>query len=178
MSNKQTEQAVGINAAAASRITGIQVSTANMWIQRGLVPGMEVGTQGVERLFDIDTVLHLSVMGALGRLGIAAPLAAIGAAEARNGYDPGARLIVGPPRKNVYGLGMAPTFTHIVEPDLEQFDAALNDFIGGRPEAFVTVELDRLAARVKRAFSEPDLAERARRRGNWPERRSVRGAKR
>lgn len=153
----------GIDAAAVERITGVKTGTTNMWIQRGLVPGMSVGTQGSAREFDIDTTLHIAVMGALGSLSIPAPLAAMitDYALEESADIPGARLVVGPPRKNVYGLGTTPTFDCTT---VEELDAFLDGFgANGRPESYVIVELDRLAARVRKAFTEPDLAERARR---------------
>jgi hypothetical protein len=98
------------------------------------------------------------------------------AAEAReNGVDkPGAKLIIGPPRSNLYGLTETPTIDYIEAETREALDECFDYFIDGRPEAFTIVELDRLAARVRQAFKAPDLVERAKRQSGVPERRSVR----
>jgi hypothetical protein len=167
----------GIDAAAVERITGVLTGTVNMWIRRGLIPGMSVGTQGSAREFDLDTVLHIAVMGALGRLGFAAPFAAMAASEALDeGFDQlGAKLVIGPPRENVYGFfSMVPTTDPVIAETPEKLEAFLDNFPGGRPEAFVVVEIDRIAARVREGFFNPDLTERARRKRGVAPRRSVR----
>jgi hypothetical protein len=150
----------GIDAAAVERITGVKVGTINVWIQRNLVPGMSVGTQGSAREFSVDTVLHISLMGILGGLQFAAPLSAMITDYAlKESTDvPGARLVIGPPSRK---LSTVPTFDCTTA---EKLDTFLDGFgAAGRPEGYVIVELDRLAARVRKAFAEPDIAERARR---------------
>jgi hypothetical protein len=184
----------GIDAAAVERITGVLTGTVNMWIRRGLIPGMSVGTQGSAREFDLDTVLHIAVMGALGRLGFAAPFAARAASDAldegfhqlgvrgnrsvrkrRSGPSArGAKLVIGPPRE-IYGFfSMVPVVDPVIAETPEKLDAFLDTFPDGRPEAFVVVEIDRIAARVREAFSNPDLTERARGNRGVAPRRSVR----
>jgi hypothetical protein len=150
----------GIDAAAAERITGVKVGTINVWIQRNLVPGMSVGTQGIAREFSVDDVLHIALMGILGGLQFAAPLAEIISEYAlgRSADVPGARLVIGPPSRK---LSSVPTFDCTTAAEL---DAFLDGFgAAGRPEGYVIVELDRLVARVRKAFNEPDIAEQARR---------------
>jgi hypothetical protein len=150
----------GIDAAAVERITGVKTGTTNMWIQRNLVPGMSVGTQGSAREFSVDTVLHIALMGILGGLQFAAPLSEIITEYAlkQSADVPGARLVIGPPSRK---LSTVPTFDCTT---VEKLDAFLDGFgASGRPEGYVIVELDRLAARVRTAFNKPDTAERARR---------------
>jgi hypothetical protein len=150
----------GIDAAAVARITGVQVGTINVWISRNLIPGMSVGTQGIAREFSVDATLHIALMGVLGGLQFAAPLSEIITEYAlEKGADrPGARLVIGPPSRR---LSSVPTFDITTVAEL---DAFLDDFgASGRPEGYVIVELDRLIARVRTAFAEPDIAERARR---------------
>jgi hypothetical protein len=150
----------GIDAAAVERITGVKTGTTNMWIQRGLIPGMSVGTQGSAREFSVGAVLHIALMGVLGGLQFAAPLAAmlVDSALEESADRPGARLVIGPPSRK---LSSAPTFDCTTA---EELDAFLDAFgANGRPEGYVIVELDRLVARVRKAFNEPDIAERARR---------------
>jgi hypothetical protein len=150
----------GIDAAAVERITGVKTGTTNMWIQRNLVPGMSVGTQGSAREFSVDTVLHIALMGILGGLQFAAPLSEIITEYAlkQSADVPGARLVIGPPSRK---LSTVPTFDCTTA---EKLDVFLDGFgANGRPEGYVIVELDKLVARVRKAFSEPDTAERARR---------------
>jgi hypothetical protein len=190
-----------IDAGAVQRITHVPSPTLNVWISRQLIPGVSSPGQGKARRFDLDTVLHIAVMGALARIGYGAPfarmaadkaavpgaaaaanaadpgtaIAAVAAAVARNGFDlPGAKLVIGPARKNLYGLGVTPTIDYIVAETFAELDDALDGFFDGRPEAFAIVELDKLAARVRKAFLEPDLAERARRERGVPTRQSAR----
>jgi hypothetical protein len=191
----------GIDAGAVQRITHVPSPTLNVWISRQLIPDVSSPGQGKVRRFSLDTVLHIAVRGALARIAYGAPfakmaadeaaapgaaaapnaadpgaaIAAVAAAAARNGFDrPGAKLVIGPARKNIYGLGVTPTIDYIVAETLEELDDALDGFVDGRPEAYTIVELDRLAARVRKAFLEPDLAERARRERGVAPRRSVR----
>jgi hypothetical protein len=153
-----------IDASAVQRITGVPVGTLNVWINRQLVPGVSGPARGKARFFDLDAVLHISAMAALVRLGYPAPFAAMAAMLARGRFDrPGAKLIVGPPRKNVYGLGITPSMDVIEADGPEELDDTLDGFAEGRPEAFTILELDRLAERVRKAVIEPDLAERVRR---------------
>lgn len=151
-----------------------------MWIQRGFVPGMSVGTQGVQRQFDLDTTLHIAIMGALGRLGYAAAFTSMAASEAiAKGVDqPSAKMVIGPARRTASGFSLTPTVDHVIARTEEEMDNFLDGFAGGRPEAWTTLELDKLAARVRKAFYEPDMTERARRQRGVPERRSVRQAMR
>jgi hypothetical protein len=168
-----------IDSGAVSRIVGVGVNTLNMWIVRELIPRMPATGHGNAREYDINDVLYISVMVALIRLGYGASFGAMCAAEARDhGFDqPGARLIISPPRRGAYGLNQTPSITHVVAESGEELDAALDKFVDGRPESFVTVELDRLSQRVRHAFRDPELAERARRQRGMPPRRSVRRSK-
>jgi hypothetical protein len=150
----------GIDAAAVARISGVQVGTINVWIQRNLVPGMSVGTQGSAREFGVDAVLHIALMGVLGGLQFAAPLSAMitDYVLEQSADQRGARLVIGPPSRK---LSSVPTFDTTTA---EKLDAFLDDFgAAGRLEGYVVIELDRLAARVRKAFAEPDKAERAKR---------------
>ena len=116
-------------------------------------------------------------MAAIVRLGLVSPIASMAAAVAKGGYDrPGAKIIIGPPRRGAYGLTGTPTIDYIEAETSEELDAFLDGFADNRPEAYTLVELDRLTARVRKAFHEPDLAERSRRERGIPARRSVRNA--
>jgi len=124
-----------------------------------------VGTQGRARLFDLATVAHIAIMAALVRLSYAAPFASLAAFQARNDGDkPGARLIIGPPRVLPGGrLSSVPTITFVNAPSVEALDRILDRFADGRPESVTIVEVDRIVARVGKAFVDPDPLEKLQR---------------
>src|SRR5258708_40110160 len=64
-----------MDARAISEATGVGVGTLNMWIQRGLVPGMMIGARGRQREFDLDTATHILVMVEMVKLGFGATFA-------------------------------------------------------------------------------------------------------
>jgi hypothetical protein len=150
-----------IGVGAVQRITRIPSATLNVWIHRQLIPGASAPAQGKARLFDIDTVLHIAVMGVLVRLGYSAPFASAAAATAaRYGFGrPGAKLVIGPPGEGVHGLTTSPKIVYVEAPPGTGFRKLLDGFADGRPEAFAIVELDLLSVRVRKAF----LDERTRR---------------
>jgi hypothetical protein len=162
--------ATGIDAAAVTRIAGVAVGTLNVWINRNLIPGVTVGAQGRARFFDLETVLHIAIMVALVQLGYAAPFASRGAYLARDGSERlGAKLIIGPPRKLPGGrLGSSPTITFVEAHSPQDLDRVLDRFVDGRPESFTIVEVDRVAARVRKAFDDPDPLERIAQRAGIP----------
>jgi hypothetical protein len=164
-----------IDTGAVQRITGVPATTLNVWISRQLIPGVEGSTQGKTRFFNLDLVTHIAITAALVKLGYGAAFSSMAASEARaKGVDrPGARLIIGPPRRTAYGIGGTATIDHVVVRTASALDRYLDTFVDGRPEAFTIIELDRIAERVRRAFEEPDLAERARRQRGVPARRPV-----
>src|SRR5207253_1211335 len=85
-------------ASAAARIARVEVYLMNAWISRGLIPGVKVGTRGRARLFDLDAVVHVAIMGALVRLRYGGSFASRAAFQAREWWQrPGAKLIIGPP---------------------------------------------------------------------------------
>jgi hypothetical protein len=56
-----------MDARTAARIAGVKLGTLNAWAQRGLIPGMTLGTKGRARDIDADTALRLAVYAALIR---------------------------------------------------------------------------------------------------------------
>ena len=165
-----------IDTGAVQRITGVPATTLNVWISRQLIPGVEGSTQGKTRFFNLDLVTHIAITAALVKLGYGAAFSSMAASEARSkGVDrPGARLIIGPPRRTAYGIGRTATIDFFQARTASALDKYLDTFIDGRPEAFTVIELDRIAERVRRAFEEPDMLERARRHRGNAERRSAR----
>jgi len=64
-----------MDARAVAEIADIEVGTLNVWVQRGLIPGMTIGARGRQRDFDLDTATHILIMAQLVRLGFGAPFA-------------------------------------------------------------------------------------------------------
>src|SRR5262245_60570776 len=134
-----------MDARAVSEATGIGVGTLNVWIQRSLIPGMDIGARGRQREFDLDTATHILVMAELVKLGFGAPFASqiaqqrgrhrrllIGEAvvEARRRLEhPGGKIILraGEPEATA-------TIGFDSENDLLKI---LEKFPGGRPAVYV-----------------------------------------
>jgi DNA-binding transcriptional MerR regulator len=145
--------AATVNAAAVTRITGVPIGTLNVWVQRGLIPGLNIGTRGVSREFTLDRVLHIAALAALVQQGHGAPFASIAAVLAHGRFErPGAKLIIGPPRRGAYGLTGTPSVDYIDARTARALNDFLDGFVDGRPAAYSIVELDRLAARVRKEF--------------------------
>jgi hypothetical protein len=155
-----------VDAGTVMRIAEVPVGTLNAWINRALIPGVSNRAQGRARMFDLELVQHIAVMAALVRLGYGAPFASMAAGEALECPDvPGARLIISPSRKGAYGLSATPLINvWWPQPYAKRLDDFLDQRIAdGRPESYTVVELDKLMARVRKLFEEPDIGERARR---------------
>ncbi|MFL5268834.1 MAG: MerR family transcriptional regulator [Stellaceae bacterium] len=138
-----------VDADAAARAAGVPVGTINVWIQRRLLPGVEVGSRGKSRSFSVDDVLHLAVMAALVRIGIASPLASAAAELCRrdnNWRKLNAVLTIGPSDDTRLG---GPVYEqYVVSGEALRPEQWLSGFYK-RPEGYVTVELFRLVKRVE-----------------------------
>ena len=62
-----------MNTRELCEIAKIDPLILNVWIQRGHIPGVKVGTRGVRREFDQKTATHVVIMCELVRLGFGAP---------------------------------------------------------------------------------------------------------
>jgi len=65
----------GMDARAVAEAADLGVNTLNVWVARGLVPGMSIGTRGLRRDFDLETGTAVIVMAELTRFGISAFMA-------------------------------------------------------------------------------------------------------
>jgi MerR-like DNA binding protein len=160
-----TDREPEIDAAAVARLTGVSVGTLNVWISRGLVPDTTLSGQGRSRLFNETQARHIAIMTALVRLGYPAPSASNATWQARNGWDqPGARLIIGPPRV-LPGrrLGSSPTVDFVIAESAEALDRVLDAFTDGAPEVYTVVKVDKLVERVRKFVNDPDVMEKAER---------------
>jgi hypothetical protein len=87
-----------VDARAMVAISGIPISTLNVWVNRGLFPWAESATPGRARLFNIDFAMHLAITGFLVRLGLSAAVAsneALGIMQQDLGR-PALKAIIGP----------------------------------------------------------------------------------
>lgn len=64
-----------MDARSVCAAAGIAVTTLNVWIQRGAIPGWTVKGSGRARDFDFETALRIAITAELVRLGISAPTA-------------------------------------------------------------------------------------------------------
>src|SRR5215469_9511773 len=86
-----------IDTDATARVAKVPAGTLNVWIQRRLLPGVQVGPRGRPRTFGLDDVMHIATMAALVRAGISSPLASEAAAFARpRWHDLKSTLVIGP----------------------------------------------------------------------------------
>jgi hypothetical protein len=56
-----------MDARTVARIAGVKLGTLNAWIQRGLIPGMTIGTKGRPRNIDTATALRIAIFAELVR---------------------------------------------------------------------------------------------------------------
>jgi hypothetical protein len=56
-----------MDARTVARISGVKLGTLNAWIQRGLIPGMTIGTKGRPRNIDANTALRIAIFAELLR---------------------------------------------------------------------------------------------------------------
>jgi hypothetical protein len=149
----------GVDTATVARIAGVDVGTLNVWIGRNLIPFVAVGTRGRARIFDLDTLVHISIMAALVRLSYAAPFASSAAWRAREGYwERGAKLLIASLSPSLRArLGHTPTAMFFGHPDPTMLDQILDRV--GRPEVYTVVEANLLAERAKKGFMNPESIE-------------------
>ena len=70
-----------MDARAIAELAGVGVGTLNVWVQRGLIPGMSTGARGRQREFDDVAATNVLLIATLVRLGWTAPLASTIAKE-------------------------------------------------------------------------------------------------
>lgn len=146
----------------------IDVGTLNVWVQRGLIPGMTIGARGRLRDFDLETATHILIMAQLVRLGMGAPFASWIAMPGRH-YK---RLVVAKnPANHEAGRPASmigtQTIMHAMLFHWEGFesDAALSNtlqkFPGGPPNVYVLINVEGLSEQMQLAQEE------------WEQRREV-----
>jgi hypothetical protein len=148
-----------MDARAVAEVADIEVGTLNVWVQRGLIPGMTIGARGRQRDFDLDTATHILIMAKLVRLGFGAPFAgwiisgwrrhkflliAKNPAKPDRGRPPEA---VGQQTIRQTGLFYWKGFDS--ESELPE---VLKGYPGEPPSVYVVVNVESLAERMRQAF--------------------------
>lgn len=64
-----------MDARAVAAAAGIEVTTLDVWVHRGRVPGMEVGVRGRQRDFDLQTATGVLLLAELVRFGLGVAMA-------------------------------------------------------------------------------------------------------
>jgi len=140
-----------LGARETARITRVAPSTFNVWISRGLFPGVTIGPHGQARAFSANLIFHLYVVADLVRLGFAAPTASITVIQAHSGPEPlgpGRWLVIGPVE-----LGSPASRPVYVIKDRAEIDRVLPG--GGYTAVNVGDIYDRVLAAVAEAAAKP-----------------------
>lgn len=145
-----------MDARAVAEATGVEVGTLNVWVQRGLIPGMTVGARGRLRDFDVGMATHIAIITELLRLGIAAPLASMIAVQACHGkrfvlaQAPRALMPPTQPKVAVQSLHVSRAFEN--DADLPAILASL--FPDEPPAVYVVINVERIGAKMREAEQE------------------------
>jgi hypothetical protein len=147
-----------MDARTVARVARIGVATLNLWAQRGLIPGIEVGTRGRRRDFDVPAALQVVVIAELVRFGFGAPFASFIVGKGLH-----KRLLIGRSEQNedsdfletldtprrwaaqVLCLGFSSD---------EEIPAQLERFPNGPPAIYTVINVEELEERVRRAEEE------------------------
>jgi hypothetical protein len=147
---------------AISEVTGVQTGTLNTWIQRGFVPGMDVEVSGRRREFDLETATHVGIMTEMVKLGFSASFGSL-IAQQRGRYSglligeaiEEARRRLGRRGEKIILKAGDPEATATIgfnsEADLPRL---LEKFPGGRPAAYVIVDVGAIKAKMRQAEKE------------------------
>jgi MerR-like DNA binding protein len=154
-----------MDAKAVAEAAGVAVGTLNVWIQRGLIPGMTIGSRGRQRNFDLKTAVGIGIIGELVRFGFDAPFASSIVYRAPSAPSPRRkRLLI--TRKPLTGQPVGSEEYRIFTFDTEGQLPALFQADGERPNAYAVIDLDNIRVRMKQAEIE------------WRQRRKARGDER
>jgi hypothetical protein len=151
-----------MNVRAIEAAAGMGPGLVNVWISRGYVPGVGVGTDRRPRDFDLRTAIHVGLMAELVRLRVAPELAAAAAMSANNNKvlllrphpaesdrSPDPEAPGWPPPRSY--LRQQPIVLFFKDP--ENLDAYLKK-PGGPPTTFSVVHIWKVEERMRRAEAE------------------------
>ena len=147
-----------MDARAVAEAAGIPVGTLNVWVQRGLIPGMKVGSQGRQRDFDLNTAIGIGIVGEFVRFGFDAPVASMFLPRVSKRTPSitkrllrSKRLLIS--RKPIPGQPLGAEEYAIFGFDTESELPALFQ-ASERPNAYAVIDLDNIKARMKQAEKE------------------------
>jgi hypothetical protein len=151
-----------MDARTVAEIADIDVGTLNVWVQRGLIPGMKTGARGRQRDFDLDTATHILIIAHLVRLGLGAPLASVithflQTSMSRDhkyllfGKDPEKPVDWAPRQTGTQPLRQM-VFSFF--DTLDELPGALERFPGGPPSVYVLIHLETLEKQMRQAYKE------------------------
>jgi hypothetical protein len=81
---EQSRSYIGcMDARSLAAAAGVNIGTLNVWVQRGLIPGMTIGTKGRQRDFDRETATGVLLLAELVQFGVGAPIASQIVSETR-----------------------------------------------------------------------------------------------
>ena len=149
-----------MDAQAVAAAAGVAVGTLNVWIQRGLIPGMTIGSRGRQRNFDLKTAVGIGIIGELVRFGFDAPLASMIVYRAHDPIPRRRRLLI--TRKRLPGAPVGVEQYRTAFFDTEGQLPALFQADGERPNAYAVIDLDNIRARMKQAEKEWQRSRNAR----------------
>lgn len=153
-----------MDARAVAEIAEIEVGTLNVWVQRGIIPGMSVGTRGRQRDIDLETAIFILVMAELVKIGFGAPAASQVAMYWR--HWPRLLFARRPSKKDkdrppeVVGSGVqtifqvAALFDYVGFVSEEGLSDALRQFPDGPPSVYIIINTESLSARMRQAYHE------------------------
>ena len=136
-----------MDARAVCQVAGIEVGTLNVWVQRGLIPGMNVGARGRQRNFALETATHILIMAELVRLGFGAPAASNWARVCFYPYllvSITGRIDLSLERFRLLGFDSEAELPQLLE----------KEFPEGRPNAYVVINAEGLRALMRQAHEE------------------------
>jgi hypothetical protein len=152
-----------MDARAVAEAARIGVGTLNVWVQRGSIPGMTVGSRGRQRDFDLDTAIHIAIMSELVRAGVSAPAASRIATEHRHSKKillfsdvsphPNTGTVVSPATITEYERSLRrvrPAIPFKSEEDLPKFFEQAHIY----PAVYTVINIEQIVARMQRTHEE------------------------
>jgi hypothetical protein len=152
-----------MDARAVAEAAGVGVATLNVWIQRGLIPGITVGARGRQRDFDLDTATHIMIMTEIIRLGFGAPFASE-IAKQRAGHrwllvaDAAVyvRKRMGREGKIILREGSPDAAATIGFQSESELPKRLAQFPGGRPAVYLVIDIGAISQKMRTAFEQSE----------------------
>jgi hypothetical protein len=165
---KTTVTIQNMDARTVAELARIGVGTLNVWVQRGLIPGMSTGARGRQREFDDSIAIDVLIIAELVRLGWSAPLAsAIASQRGAHNY----LLVANSEMARGFGpmpVNLSPETAEIVGFESEAgLSNALTKFRGGVPSIYLTININKVMAGVEFRLQQHVEWVRAGRPLNW-----------